>query len=922
MAIANVAHGGTASNAVAQTSAAVTVSVATGDCIIVCVSLNGITPSGITDNATGGSNKYYMVSGPATNTGRVTMWVCPSSNSSVTTITVTFASSTFGVAVATYTGVQGFGQVKNSTTGSSTAPTASLAAALQTNNWQVAAMGDTASATTWSAATGNLRNNVSFAAIMDNTTNTTTATLSTTGLWATCALELWASTIPISRDEGQLEGYYFYTSNFGLMTRDMNLRFLADEIEKYNWGRVPPIASYEALFEHSLMSANGTLWPAWASWDLLDVESDNLGYQEFFAGGGTQMGAWRGWSYRPGMDPIENVNFSPAAVVLNWPFDAEFNPIIQSTLWQESDNDQVQSTFFALEQFGEVQEYGPLQQSYFNPELSSDQDKADSPFFALEQYADVETQQPVTVSLAYQDYDFVPFVFMVDTEPQTPFAIAFDYQEDEPFGFNFVAPVLTALGDEIAPLSLQFNYHEDDPFGRPMSLFAGGQNLMGFRGYWTPKPSMFEESLVHEPAIIHSVEVEQQVVVQPVPYSEDAFTPFVFAVDTDIQNPLPVAFDYQEDEVFGFNFVFGSDSESQSPLPVAFDYQDDEFFNYNPVVVQAVLPWDTEFNAPQVKNFITQDDDVFAFKPPIVTPTLPYDYEEQYGFKFQVVDTDEQFGFDFHFAPVEEQLPLTPNPILFGDDDFSKGTLIASDTDAQPLTTQSLNVDEGFGFDLPIHFVDDMFVPLTQSPIQDTEDFGFQTPIVQVVNEGWDTDLGLNWITYIPDTNDPYDWSVNIFPIILGYQTLGVGAALLGKLVIAPAFQELDVTVEPALKFSALNLYPGTGVTMPNLRVVNAIIFQANTLVLTIVGLMDVRTNAFIVGATCKATLVDSNGNPDSVFQNIALIDVPGIPGNYQGSTPPTQAGTGIGYTLVLDVTYSGSTMHESIPCEIKQRSS
>jgi hypothetical protein len=198
MAISRTAHGATKTSATATTtSGAITVSALSGECIIVAVGTVATTSNAPTDNATGSSNTYVQLGNISTNTERITLWGCLSSKSAVTAITCTFGSSRYAVAIDTYTGVLGFNQSNiNTSSGSASPATITLPNALASGCWAVAAFANKGTAT-WSANTGNLRNNVAGAgtttpgvAIVDNTATTCAATESAGNVWAGTAFEL------------------------------------------------------------------------------------------------------------------------------------------------------------------------------------------------------------------------------------------------------------------------------------------------------------------------------------------------------------------------------------------------------------------------------------------------------------------------------------------------------------------------------------------------------------------------------------------------------------------------------------------------------------------------------------------------------------------------------------------------------------
>jgi len=210
MAIAETAHGNAVSNSTAAATENVTVTVAVGETVIVAVSTAlSVTANAPTDNATGGSNTYVILATEEGTTFRMTLFGCLHSKSAVTTITCTFSSSRNGIAVTTYTGVGSFNQSNtNKATGSTSPATVTLGTGLQSGSVTVGGFANDGTGT-WSASTGNLRNNIAGAgstspgvAIVDtiaNGTTTVAAALSATTLWNAVAIEMTAQ--PFESDE-------------------------------------------------------------------------------------------------------------------------------------------------------------------------------------------------------------------------------------------------------------------------------------------------------------------------------------------------------------------------------------------------------------------------------------------------------------------------------------------------------------------------------------------------------------------------------------------------------------------------------------------------------------------------------------------------------------------------------------------------
>jgi hypothetical protein len=194
MAIANTAHGNTqGSSTAAITSGAITTTAAVGETIIVAVGTIGTVSAVPTDTA---SNNYVQL-GTFTSTATITLWGCLSNRGASPSITCTFGSSRYSIAIATYTGIFDFIQ-SNTITGSGTTSPLSmtLPKTLLTNDWALVAYAAEGTGT-WALSSDNLRNNIAGAgsttpgvAILDNTTTTVAATNSSLSNWAGTGLEL------------------------------------------------------------------------------------------------------------------------------------------------------------------------------------------------------------------------------------------------------------------------------------------------------------------------------------------------------------------------------------------------------------------------------------------------------------------------------------------------------------------------------------------------------------------------------------------------------------------------------------------------------------------------------------------------------------------------------------------------------------
>ncbi len=98
---------------------------------------------------------------------------------------------------------------------------------------------------------------------------------------------------------------------------------------------------------------------------------------------------------------------------------------------------------------------------------------------------------------------------------------------------------------------------------------------------------------------------------------------------------------------------------------------------------------------------------------------------------------------------------------------------------------------------------------------------------------------------------------------------------------------------------------------------------QGNTQAITLEGLQDVVSGAYLNAAALSATLYDPNGNAVAECTDVNMPYVPGSNGNYQGIfgdnnfMPPV----GTGYRLVVTGTQNGGYIKIVSVAEVQERS-
>ena len=98
-------------------------------------------------------------------------------------------------------------------------------------------------------------------------------------------------------------------------------------------------------------------------------------------------------------------------------------------------------------------------------------------------------------------------------------------------------------------------------------------------------------------------------------------------------------------------------------------------------------------------------------------------------------------------------------------------------------------------------------------------------------------------------------------------------------------------------------------------------LYPKNTQVLTVTGLQDSVTGAYLNAATITATLYDEHGIADAILNNISLAYVSSSNGTYQGIVPlQFNATLGGGYILKVTAVQAGVQSLFSIPTQVRLR--
>lgn len=654
-----------------------------GDLILVGYCIRTTTSTGNAPTDTIG-NRYYLLAVLNNGTNiRCEVWYTFSkaTNASNNPQANLSATSKMTVVAASYSGVGGIGTV-TSATQSTANPTQSLQT-IQANDW-IASVFAGQGISTFSASVGNLRVSATSTgassssnaggALVDgtsasaNTTVTNTAS-NTDTIWANISVVL--EVLAASYDDP-----YTVAHDVNLPMQSQGKFQMLDQTELENWGFKPPVVvpaispfDEQDAQRHSLISIQP------------EIEDEQFS-----------------WGYKPPTIPTYQEDIYGQ------------NPPLQLSFFVtelDVDFDMAQSTFFALEQYGEVQEYGPAQQQSLVPTVDSDFDMAQSTFFALEQYGEVQEYGP-----AQQQLGIVPEI------------------EDEMFNWGYATPLagqganlMGFRGFRMLKAAMQA---EDISFQPPEA--GTGQNLMGFRGFWSLRAGMgsVEDNVNFNPPVIVAITAFDEDELPPsiAVITEDAesdqfgFNPPVVVVnlpwDGDV-NPaawLGVVVDMEEQ--FGLDLALATDVEQQPLSAQVVTQITDEDTSQSPFFALEQFGEVQEYGPPKLQSYYVPElgADLDTSQSTFFALEQYGDVDEQFAqFKFWW-DVDEQFSFDSPYAADYDTTLQPAAPVVQSvDDDTSQSTFFALEQFGEvqeygPAQLISIitadNETEQFGFNQPV----------------------------------------------------------------------------------------------------------------------------------------------------------------------------------------------------------------------------
>ena len=765
MAIANAARGGQATNTtVSATTLSITVTASAGDTIIVAAStLAAVAVSNVTDNASGGSNKYYKMGDVVGASGRISMWIS-FNGKACTTITVTHAAGRASGSASTYTGVLGAGQTTTATNAANN-NTITLTNAVSSGNIMVASMGDAAGTQTWTAVTGTLRNNIAGGgSTTPGATNMDTLVSGGSTLAASLSVSVSGEAVAIEL--------------FG------NQQAMASEALRFESLDNPPL-----------------MWMLSPLQLLDDREQHEIGLVTPQGVGGINLMGFRGYVIpAPGM--AETVDWGQNIVVatpVTNPFDAEYNPndmqsYFFSTDEVEHDNWGWKPPTVVTSRDEVYYENDPQLQSYFVPELEDE----------LAQWGyNVNTQGSGGTQMGgfrgfralkagMQDIDQWGFqtavVAVTSAFDQDEGVSWIDYNqiqvEDDQSDFSIDIAIPQEAPD-INPWS-GIQVQDEDQFGRavPINLVLEIEDINA----WTRNQDV-EEWAFNTPEVEGELLLEEEVQINNRPWpviqqvEDEQFgqnAPFLQTISLDQTLDFPSLsslqlFDQLEEMAMGRPFV---DADTGEVITTRFAMVDDEIFGFQSQTgAAAILAWDAEYNpVGQISYYFNQEDLEkynWGWMPPMTKVTeddTPYDaqpqrsyfineHNEEFGQSVQFyIDNvgderpgvreianlvEEGLSFGFGIEGVFELLdnvPTIQNAAITEDEQFGFRQQVFLGTDDSPEHLPAISMvrvdDEYFGFNTPTvtvntAFADEDHIPTQVRTYGEDETFGFQFQMAQ-----------------------------------------------------------------------------------------------------------------------------------------------------------------------------------------------
>lgn len=510
--------------------------------------------------------------------------------------------------------------------------------------------------------------------------------------------------------------------------------------------------------------------------------------------------------------------------------DEQFEIITELPI-QTTDEDTSQSTFFAREEYPDADEQplyqqqkvcqdvesdqpeelitSPVVDEQFTitvqlPQYDTDEDIVQSTFFAKEQYADNDEQfyqyQPPVPAM--QEYDLFVFGVFVGALPAMPYdtdeyltqqiSYYFGDMDEEEFNWGWLPPLTKVSEDEDQYMTIpQLVYprtDNDESWGFLPPVGFGGQNMSGFRGYRALRAGMgSDDDWSFNPPVVVTVKEGFD--------GDDGFTLQIYDLDIDDSwgyNPIIVgtggtqlmgfrgywtpkmAMAPAEDEQVypnaPFLTPFPSDDSPEQYAKAWVQYDDVDLTNFAEVLI------DDGSQDRMLPSIFIPDDDLFVFGVFVAPlPIMPFDadfnHAMQTSYFFSDMDTEEH---DWGFKPPTVLVAQDDSPY----DSYVKQVLVYDDMEQFGFNQPVVTVINAFApeEDIPSQYriyddvelqgqdqviaIDDNQEPLSVRPVvDDIEQFVSHSPFIPPTAEVWELDgLPANLPYLYEDDVETFGW--------------------------------------------------------------------------------------------------------------------------------------------------------------------
>lgn len=349
----------------------------------------------------------------------------------------------------------------------------------------------------------------------------------------------------------------------------------------------------------------------------------------------------------------------------------------------------------------------------------TDEDKTDATFFTQEQFADVVEDPSVKAWLQFQDIEdssYEPAIWQnsLDEDNWENFTKAWtQYQEDDIFGFNFIAPTNRPL-----PEDAEFNPAQQQSF------YFNQEDLEKYNWGWMPPvlATARDETLIENQHPMQSYFIEE--------------------LESDLDSSQSTFFALEQ---------FGEGLEIQiSQINFYFTKLEDDSFGFRP---QIFIATDASLDQVIVQKVIVDDVEPFSFNPSL--PTMDYTLPDE------IIGQTNVIGYAIHES-VAETLVQSPQEGV-----FDPVIITINIQDEEPVIKPPT---QPFSFGDEIDHLPNPPYPVTHQTEFDQE--GFNAPFITSMPFAWE-EYGIppNPPWPILDVTDYSDWIQNFTRIITIFGT-------------------------------------------------------------------------------------------------------------------------------------------------------